>query len=175
MPPKIEIKRTKTNFYPDKFTKEKHLSVSIDRKNKPDIRLERHVAKNKNTGEKRVTNRKLVGDLKQVGNKRMTSTDVMKTKDASGNKSTVYRSAGNKLGEKSMAYKGSDKATFRATTKLNKAQLKSENQKDATMVGVKAAATKIGQMEMLRKGTPQQRQAQEKMYNSIKMKNQTKP
>jgi hypothetical protein len=127
MPPKITIKRVKSNNYPEKFTKEKHLMINIDRKNKPDITLERHAAKNKNTGEKMVTKRKLVGDTKE--SKRFTSTMTVKQRDAAGNKTKTYTSTGRNLGERAKGYKGTDRATFRATNKINKDELKIANRK----------------------------------------------
>ena len=127
MPPKITIKRVKSNNYPDKFTKEKHLMINISRKNKPDITLERHAAKNKNTGEKMVTRRKLTGDWTE--GKPSTTQMTVKQRDAAGNKTKTYRSTGSKLGERAKMYKGTDRATFRATNKINKDELKIANRK----------------------------------------------
>jgi hypothetical protein len=122
MPPKIQIKRTKTNLYPEKFTKEKHITIDIKRKNKPDISIHRGVGKNKVTGEKSVTRMTTKIDR---GSGKMAQNMVVNRKDASGNKTKIYKTGGLQY-KGGTYYKGQDKATYQESKKINRAAVNKE-------------------------------------------------
>jgi hypothetical protein len=143
MPPKIQIKRTKTNLYPDKFTKEKHLLIDIKRKNKPDISIHRGVGKNKVTGEKSVTRMTTKIDR---GSGKMAQNMVVNRKDASGNKTKIYKTGGVQY-EGGTYYKGSDKSAYKEAKKINRAAVNKEN----PIAKVAKKGMKEGAREFVRK------------------------
>jgi hypothetical protein len=149
MPPKIQIKRTKTNLYPEKFTKEKHLTIDIKRKNKPDITIHRGVGKNKVTGEKSVTRMTTKIDRNKVDGKtpKMAQNMVVNRKDASGNKTKIYKTGGGQF-KGGIYYKGSDKASYQEAKKTNRDAVRNENTvkrvKEGPVRRIDSVATKRG-------------------------------
>jgi hypothetical protein len=138
MPPKIQIKRTKTNLYPEKYTKEKHLMVDIKRKNKPDISLHRGVGKNKVTGEKSVT--RMTTKIDRDSGK-MAQNMVVNRKDASGNKTKIYKTGATQFG--GTYSKSGYKDAYKEDKKTNRKAIRKETAfKKAAMEGAKVGTLK---------------------------------
>jgi len=138
MPPKITIKRTKTNLYPEKYTKEKHLMVDIKRKNKPDISLHRGVGKNKVTGEKSVT--RMTTKIDRDSGK-MAQNMVVSRKDASGNKTKIYKTGATQFG--GTYSKSGYKDAYKEDKKTNRKAIRKETAfKKEAMEGAKMGAAK---------------------------------